>query len=105
MKERTPSYVFTADVNSVNDMSQIEIVRKTVATSNRLAKQRHMFACKRAAYHGEPMPKAPIMYRVSLKGRLGKNNPNAPMYAKRYHFHVSLQHAVRIDVYVHERHD
>lgn len=103
MKARTTSYVMTADVKSTYDMQQIELVRKTVATSNRLAKQRHAYACRRALFHGEPMPKAPVMYRVSLKGRLGKNNPNASKYAKRYCYHIAMADATRIDVYIHER--
>ena len=103
MKARTDAYVMTADINSVTDMSQIEIVRKTVRTSNKLAMWAYKWACKRAQYNGEPMPKKPMLYRVCLKGRLGKGNPAAAKYKGRYHYHVALEDATRIDVYVHER--
>ena len=103
MKARTDSYVMTADVNSVVEMSQIELVRKTVRTSNKLAMNAYKWACKRAEYYGEPMPKKPVMYRVCLKARLGKGNPAAVKYKGRYHYHVALEDAQRIDVYVHER--
>jgi hypothetical protein len=91
MKQRTDNYVFTADPMSVGDMQQIAVVRKTVATSNKLAKQR-------AKWKGEK----PVIYRVSLKGRLGKNNPAAAEYVGRFQS-ISLADAQRIDVYVHER--
>ena len=103
MKFRTDSYVMTADVNSIVEMSQIELVRKTVRASNKLAMNAYKWACKRAEYHGEPMPKKPKMYRVCLKARLGKGNPAAVKYKGRYHYHVALEDAQRIDVYVHER--
>ena len=51
MKKRTDSYIFTADVMSVGDMQQIEIVRKTVAASNKIARQNYKWACQRAAYN------------------------------------------------------
>jgi hypothetical protein len=103
MKARTDAYVMTADVNSVNDMAAIEIVRKTVRTSNKLAMESYKWVCKRAEYHGEPKPRKPMLYRVCLKGRLGKGNPAAAKYKGRYHYHVALADATRIDVYVHQR--
>ena len=103
MKARTDSYIMTADVNSVVDMAQIEIVRKTVATANKLAMARYKHACDRAWAYNDEMPKKPILHRVCLKARLGKGNPAALKYKGRYHFHVKLEDAQRIDVYVHER--
>lgn len=101
--KRTDSYIMTADIKSVTDMAAIEVVRKTVATSNKLAMTAYKWACKRAEYHGEPAPKKPMMYRVCLKARLGKGNPAAVKYKGRHHFHVKLEDAQRVDVYVNER--
>jgi hypothetical protein len=92
-KPRTPNYIFTADPMSVNDMQQINIVRKTVRTSNILAKQR-------AKYSGEK----PVIYRVCLKARLGKGNPASVFYRTRSDYQsIKLEDAQRIDVYVQER--
>lgn len=92
MKQRTPNYIFTADPMSVNDMQQIEIVRKTVRTSNMIAKQR-------AKWKGEK----PVIYRVCLKARLGKNNPAYAKYRGQWVKSIKLEDAQRIDVYVQER--
>lgn len=102
MKARTDSYIFTADPMSVNDMQQIAIVRKTVAVSNKLARQR-------AKWTGEK----PTIYRVCLKARLGRNNPDADIYRNKKTYwgrkgdyqSIKLEHAQRIDVYVQRRWD
>ena len=91
-KPRTPNYIFTADPMSVNDMQQIDIVRKTVRTSNILAKQR-------ARWSGEK----PVIYRVCLKARLGKKNPAYAKYRFHYIKSIKMEDAQRIDVYVQER--
>lgn len=100
MKKRTDSYIFTADPLSVNDMQQVEIVRKTVAVSNKLARQH-------AKWTGEK----PRIFRVTLKGRIGKNNPFAYIYREKRTYwgrkgdyqSIKLEHAQRIDVYVQQR--
>jgi hypothetical protein len=102
MKKRTDSYIFTADPLSANDMQQIEIVRKTVAVSNKLARQS-------AKWKGEK----PAIYRVTLKGRIGRNNPDAHIYRNKTTYwgrkgdyqSIKLEHAQRIDVYVQRRWD
>jgi len=102
MKQRTDNYVFTADPMSVGDMQQIAIVRKTVAVGNKLKMHTYMHQCRIAYRFGEDQPLPPVLHRVSLKGRLGKNNPEAAKYKGRFQS-ISLADAQRIDVYVHER--
>ena len=92
MKKRTDSYIFTADPMSVSDMHQIQVVRKTVAASNKLAKQR-------TKWSGEQ----PIIYRVCLKARLGKNNQAYSKYRNQWIKSIKLEDAQRIDVYVQRR--
>lgn len=92
MKARTDSYIFTADPLSANDMQQIELVRKTVAVSNKLAKQR-------VKWSGA----TPTLYRVCLKARLGKGNPAYAKYKNQWIKSIKLEDAQRIDVYVQER--
>ena len=93
MKQRTAAYVFTADVNSVADMQQIEVVRKTIATVNRRNREA-------AKWSG----KQPEIFRVTLKARLGKNNPAyAAKYRQQWIKSIKLEDAQRIDVYVQHR--
>ena len=95
MKQRTDAYVFTADVNSVADMQQIEVVRRTVATINR----RNRAAAKWSI-------KEPEIFRVTLKARLGKNNPAyAAKYKHQWIKSIKLEDAQRIDVYVQRRYN
>lgn len=92
-KQRTSAYIFTADPLSVSDMQQIELVRKTVRASNARA-------IESAKWSG----KKPELFRVCLKGRIGKNNPFAPIYRSKGDYQsIKLEHAQRIDVYVQRR--
>ena len=75
MKQRTDSYVFTADPLSVVDMQQIEIVRKTIKVANARARQD-------AKWRNEK----PKLYRVCLKARLGRGNPAADIYRNKVTF-------------------
>lgn len=100
MKQRTDSYIFTADPLSANDMQQIELVRKTVRVTNQRARQD-------AKWRGE----TPKLYRVCLKARLGRNNPAADIYRNKTTYwgrkgdyqSIKLEHAQRIDIYVQRR--
>lgn len=102
MKQRTDNYIFTADPMSVNDMQQIAIVRRTVAVGNKLKMRTYMQQCRIAYYSDQDQPLPPTLHRVSLKGRLGKNNPAAAKYKGRFQS-IPLVDAQRIDVYIHER--
>jgi hypothetical protein len=109
MKARTTSFIFTADANSAADIAQINIVKKTVKASNKLAKDSHKWACARAAHNGEVLPKAPKLYRVRLMGR----GPRATAYADHvanggnrqwagFRSYLPQKYAERFDVYVSE---
>ena len=103
MKQRTDSYVMTIDPLSVSDMENLAIVRRTVSVGNKLKMRTYMWQCRSAYHRGEDQPLPPVLHRVSLKGRLGKNNPAASKYKGRCNFHVAMEDAQRIDVYIHER--
>jgi hypothetical protein len=99
----------TADANSVVDMQQIEIVRKTVRASNKLAMQNYKWACDRANHYGDPIPKKPSLYRVRLMGRGPRKeayqdhlkNGGYKMYAG-FNCYLPHKYAEKFDVYVHE---
>ena len=106
---RADSYIFTADAGSSADMQQIQLVKKTVRSSNRLAMQRYKWACRRAEYSGEPMPKKPELYRVRLMGRGPRKiayqdhlaNGGYRMW-QGFNSYLPQKYAERFDVYVHE---
>lgn len=106
---RSKSYVFTADVNSAADMQQIDIVKKSVKSMNATAKQAHVYACRRAEYRNEPLPKAPTRYRVRLMGRgPRKASYNDNLYkggnpvSHGYSIYLPQEYALKFDVYISE---
>jgi len=93
--KRTSAYVFTADPLSADSMQQINLVQASVRAVN---------AFNKLTGNSQRL-------RVSLKGRLGKNNPAAIKYRKATRTYpwsnpyqtVSIADAQRIDVYIHSR--
>jgi hypothetical protein len=79
---RTENYVMTVDPKSTVEMAQLASIRTTVKTLNKINKQ---------------------SFRVSVKGRLGKNNPAAAKYKNTSIVTIALADAVRYDVYIHRR--
>lgn len=101
---RTASYVFTADPLSVADMQQIGAVKRAVKAINDTARQSYKFAVRRAEYNGNPLPKAPTIYRVRLMGR-GPRRVAARIDGVRssaYDSSLPQRHATHFDVYIHE---
>jgi hypothetical protein len=106
---RADSYIFTADANSAADMQQIDVVKKTVRASNRLAMQNYKWQCRRAQFNGNEMPKKPAQYRVRLMPR----GPRKASYEHNlatggyrvwsgYNSYLPQRYATRFDIYVHE---
>ena len=102
---RSTSFVFTADVNSVADMQQIEVVKKSVKAINDRARSIHKFACARALYRNEPMPKKPTLFRVRLMGRGPRVQAALNDYGRRrsYDAYLPQRYAQRFDVYISEQ--
>lgn len=96
MKQRTPNYVFTADALSVADFNKIQTIRETVSILNKIARQTAQYTNK-----------DPVIYRVTVKGRLGKNNPNARKYRDSRCWNayqtIKLEDAAYYDVYIQRR--
>ena len=108
-KTRSKSYVFTADVNSVEDMQRIELVKKSIKTVNDSARLSHRWATQRSVVTGSPSPKKPKIYRVRLMPR----GPRKASYRDNlangghrvwsgYNSYLPQRYAERFDVYVHE---
>ena len=93
--KRSDAYVMTAYTESASDMLEIENIRNAVKVINKGNKQ----AEKRSGLFYGDMPR----YRVSLKGRYGRNNPNYCSWRGK-RGQVPLEHAERVDVYIHRRH-
>jgi hypothetical protein len=102
--KRTDSYVFTADPQSVADMQQIDIVKKTVKAINLNNAQSYKYACRTAEYRGEPLPKKPSRLRVRLMGR-GPRRVHANLkyggrYNNAYDAYLPQKHATHFDIYI-----
>lgn len=111
MKARSPAYQFTIDPKSTTDNERLLALKKAVKSINSFAKAEYEFAVKsfKRGYRDE-MPAEPKLYRVSQKCRLGRNNPAAPIYRSKPTFwgygdyqSIKMEHAQRIDVYIHRR--
>ena len=75
------NYVMTAHTGCASDMLEIENIRKAVRIINKMSDKK---------------------FRVELRGRYGKKNPNYNAYRAKIGS-VPLADAERIDVYVYER--
>lgn len=93
MKQRSPSYVFTANKAATSDMKQIKTIRQAI---------RHLNATNRklAEFTGSQ----PDIYRVKLVPKLGEDNPNAWLY-EGHNMYVLMEDAKQLDVYVTRRYD
>jgi hypothetical protein len=91
-KPRTEAYVFTADPLCADDMFRIELVRKSISAANAVAKQKALYTNEK-----------PKLFRVSVKGRLGKNNPASVNYHYFQMGGIRMKDAARYDVYIHAK--
>ena len=66
------NYVFTAKATSADDLQKIKTLRQTVKAINHMQSQ-----------YEKDTGQEQTRYRVCLRGRLGKNNPNAWKYRER----------------------
>ena len=98
--DRSDAYVGTYYTESAGDMLEISKIRdvvKIINKENKKAEYRH---------NNHPMSDDIVSmprYRVSLKGRYGRNNPNYCSW-RGNRGQVPLEHAERVDVYIHRRH-
>ena len=85
-KTRTDAYQFTAYPEDAGSMLKIEELRNVIKYVN-----------KYSGKHG-------AKFRVSLKGRYGRKNPNYNSWRAKTG-QCPLEHAQRIDVYIHRRYN
>lgn len=103
---RTKSYVFTADVNSVFDMMQIETLRASIKSVNAMAKETDRINEYRydTGYDDILEARTP-KYRVSLMPRGPRRAAAIADGRSKYAYDscLPIRHAETIDVYIHER--
>ena len=103
---RTDAYIMTAYTESAGDMLEIETVRNTVKSINKINKQKEKMAEYR--YNNgwsDKEPQSLPRYRVTLHGR-GPRKEFAESLGKHpraFDRELPLKFAERIDVYIHER--
>lgn len=108
---RTPAYQFTMDPLSGTDYEKLVAIKKAVASANHFANQEYKYAMERFEKGYGTKPTKPSLFRVSQKARLGKKSPFASFYKNRTTFRgygnpfqsIKLEHAARIDVYIHRK--
>jgi len=82
---RTSSYVDTLSTSDPSFQATIDLIRATVRKGNKRPGQK---------------------YRVRVRGRLGRNNPYAPLYGAAGPLHrycaqeIKVKHSSRVDVYI-----
>jgi hypothetical protein len=92
-KERSSAYQFTYYKDDKDGLKKLKKLRKTISKFNALEletwKYKHV---------------AKVKYRVTIKPRLGKDNPNAVMYKnRRVAQTIKMEHGAYFDVYVQTR--
>lgn len=103
---RTDAYVMTAHTKSAGDMLEIETIRKSVISINKINKQKEKTNQRRFEYgYSKTPPQKLPRYRVTLHGR-GPRTKHS-IYDGRgfrgYDRELPLKYAEKIDVYIHER--
>lgn len=91
-KRTSDCYITTLDVNSVNDMQMLELIRKTVKVSNNRNSKKH-----RVVVRG----RKPIENKTIYNWRDGSTRTVGYDFAG--NIVNGLQNATRLDVYVYER--
>ena len=98
--DRSDAYIGTYFTESAGDMLEISKIRDVVKAINKQTKKAE------DRHYNNPMTDDYVSmprYRVSLKGRYGRNNPNYCSW-RGNRGQVPLEHAERVDVYIHRRH-
>ena len=94
MQYRSDRYIDTISTSDPQAQKLIDHIRKTILTVNRMNREK-------ARYTGNK----PEQFFIRVRGRLGRNNPNAYLYAKGginyrpFSQDIKLEHASRVDVY------
>ncbi len=85
---RTPAYIGTFYVEDASDMLEMGELKKMVYNLNQMLRE----------------DSYPHRFRVTLRGRLGKNNPAYSKYRYQYGAgkDIKLSDASRIDAYIHK---
>lgn len=103
---RTDAYVMTAHTKSAGDMLEIETIRKSVISINKINKRKEKMNQYRFEHgYSKNQPQKLPRYRVTLHGR-GPRTRQSILDGKGfrgYDRELPLKYAERIDVYIHER--
>ena len=96
---RSTSYIDTIDTSNPDFESLVNVVRRTIKTVNMRNRETARWTKTK-----------PVQYFVRVRGRLGKDNPNAHLYRRggplyRYTSQdIRVEHSERVDVYISIRH-
>lgn len=105
---RTSSYVMTVDRNDPRLPNILANIRKSVKLWNAERRLRELEDPKFVDFSWSGRMEVRRRAKIRVRGRLGKDNPKAPLYRLGGPLHrytsqdIRVEHATRVDIYVTE---
>lgn len=107
--QRTSSYVMTVEANDPRLPDIIANIKKSIKLWNAQQRVTELQDPKFVTYSWSGKQEVRTRASIRIRGRLGKDNPNAKLYRQGGPLHrytsqdIKPEHAVRVDIYVNER--
>ena len=108
-RPRSSSFVTTVDIDDPGLPSILSNIRKSVKLWNAERRLYELEDPKFVTYSWSGKMEVRRRAKIRVRGRLGKDNPNAPLYRlggplHRYYRNIRVEHSTRVDIYVTETH-
>lgn len=106
---RTSSYVMTVSTNDPRLPEIIANIKQTVKVWNAQQRVYELESPKFVTYSYSGKQEVRKRAFIRVRGRLGKDNPNAKLYRQAGPLHryssqdIKIEHAERVDIYVQDR--
>lgn len=109
MTKRSSSYVCTVDANDPQLPSIIDAIKSHIKMHNAKRRVHELENPEFVEYSWSGKQQVKRRAYIRVRGRLGKNNPNAELYRYGGKLHtwtsqdIKIEHSQRVDIYVAER--
>lgn len=106
---RTSSYVMTVEANDPRLPEIIANIKKSIKVWNAQQRVTELQDPKFVTYSWSGKQEVRTRASIRIRGRLGKDNPNAKLYRQGGPLHrytsqdIRPEHSTRLDIYVNER--
>lgn len=107
--QRTSSYVMTVEANDPRLPEIIANIKKSIKVWNAQQRVTELQDPKFVTYSWSGKQEVRTRASIRIRGRLGKDNPNAKLYRQGGPLHrytsqdIRPEHSTRLDIYVNER--